>query len=142
MYLILPSGKVYKHKGKFYAIQRQVDTRTGTLQVAATFPNPENLLKPGQFIRLRAETFMRKDALLVPQRAVTELQSIYQVAVVGDDSKVQIRTVEVGERVGTQWVITKGLQRARPGSKVEPRRMVVAEPEAGPAKAVETKAPE
>lgn len=107
--LILPSGKTYRHKGKFFAIQRQVDTRTGTLQIAATFPNPEHLLRPGQFVRLRAQTFHRKDALLIPQRAVNQLQSIYQVAVVGDDNKVQIRTVELAERVGTQWVVSKGL---------------------------------
>ena len=107
--LIFPTGQTYGHKGKFFAIQRQVDSRTGTLQIAATFPNPENLLRPGQFVRLRAETFSRKDALLIPQRAVTELQSIYQVAVVGGDDKVQIRTVEVAERTGADWVITKGL---------------------------------
>ena len=88
---------------------RQVDQQTGTIRIAAAFPNPGNILRPGQYGRVRAVTEIRKGALLVPQRAVTELQGAYQVAVVGADNRVGIRTVEVGDRVGTMWIIDKGL---------------------------------
>lgn len=107
--LIFSDGTVYPHEGRFDSIQRQVDSRTGTLQIAAVFPNPGDLLRPGQFVRVRAQLVDRKDAILVPQRSVMELQSIYQVAVVGADDKIAIHTVEVGERVGTWWIVTKGL---------------------------------
>ncbi len=109
MEMIFSDGSVYPQKGKFWALQRQVDSKTGTLQVAAVFPNPNHILRPGQFVRVRAHLFTRKDAMLVPQRAISELQSIYQVAVVGPDDKVEIRTVKVGERYGTQWIVTEGL---------------------------------
>jgi membrane fusion protein (multidrug efflux system) len=107
--LVFPNGQTYPKPGKFDSIQRQVDSRTGTLQIAATFSNPGDLLRPGQFVRVRAVTHDQKGAVLVPQRSVIELQSLYQVAVVGAGDKIEIRTVEAGERVGGWWVITKGL---------------------------------
>ncbi|HEY6368785.1 MAG TPA: efflux RND transporter periplasmic adaptor subunit [Candidatus Binatia bacterium] len=108
--LILADGSIYPNKGNFALADRQVDVRTGTLRLEGRFPNPGNVLRPGQFARVRAITKSRKDALLVPQRAVTELQGSYQVAVVGSDNTVEIRPVTVAERVGTEWIIDKGLK--------------------------------
>ncbi len=113
--LILSDGSHYPQTGRIYAIDRQVDVRTGTLRVAALFPNPTNLLRPGQFVRVRVLIGTKQGALLVPQRAVMELQGSYQVAVVGQDDKVEIRPVMPGDRVGTLWVIDKGL---KPGEQV------------------------
>ena len=113
--LILADGNVYPHKGAFTFADRQVDVGTGTIKLAALFPNPGNLLRPGQFARVRAQTKTKQGALLVPQRAVTELQGSYQVAVVGPDNKVDIRPVKVAERVGNLWVIDQGL---KPGERV------------------------
>ncbi len=113
--LILSGERVYPHKGQFYLIDRQVDVKTGTIRVAAIFPNPDNLLRPGQFARVRAVTKTREKALLVPQRAVTEMQGSYQVAVVTPENKVDIRPVKVAERSGTLWIIDKGLN---PGERV------------------------
>jgi membrane fusion protein (multidrug efflux system) len=113
--LILADGSVHPHKGVLAFADRQVDVRTGTIKVAALFPNPGNVLRPGQFARIRARTMTKKGALLVPQRAVTELQGSYQVAVVGPDNKVDIRPVKVGERVDNLWVIDEGL---KPGERV------------------------
>ena len=96
-------------------VQRQIDPRTGTIQFTALFPNPDNKLRPGGFALLRAETTVRKGALLVPQPAVTELQGGYQVAVVGAGDKIDVRSVKVGERVDDLWIITEGL---KPGEKV------------------------
>jgi membrane fusion protein (multidrug efflux system) len=113
--LILADGSVHPHKGVLAFADRQVDVRTGTIKVAALFPNPGNVLRPGQFARVRAQTMTKKGALLVPQRAVTELQGSYQVAVVGFDNKVDIRPVKVAERVDNLWVIDEGL---KPGERV------------------------
>jgi membrane fusion protein, multidrug efflux system len=113
--LILADGSIFPHKGWVSFADRQVDERTGTIKVAALFPNPGNLLRPGQFAKVRALIETQKGALLVPQRAVTELQGRYQVAVVGPDSKVELRWVKVGERTGSLWVIDKGL---KPGERV------------------------
>ena len=113
--LILGGEKVYPHKGQFYLVDRQVDVKTGTIRVAALFPNPNNLLRPGQFARVRAVTKTREKALLVPQRAVTEMQGSYQVAVVTSENKVDIRPVKVGERTGSFWIIDQGLN---PGERV------------------------
>jgi membrane fusion protein (multidrug efflux system) len=113
--LVLADGTVYPHKGTFFMADRQVDVGTGTLRVAVLFPNPGNLLRPGQYGRVRASVGLRKDAVLVPQRAVTELQGSYQVAVVGGDNKVEIRPVHLGERSGALWVVEDGL---RPGERV------------------------
>ncbi len=113
--LILGDGSSYPYKGKFYAIDRQIDVRTGTMRVAATFPNPHYLLRPGQFVRVRVLSGMRKGALLIPQRAVMELQGSFQVAIVGPDNRVDMRQVKPGERVGALWMIDGGL---KPGERV------------------------
>ncbi len=113
--LILADGSVHRHQGVFAFADRQVDVRTGTIKVAALFPNPGNILRPGQFARARAQTMTKKRALLVPQRAVTELQGSYQVAVVRPDNKVDIRPVKVAERIDNLWIIDEGL---RPGERV------------------------
>jgi len=113
--LILADGSVYGHKGTFFMEDRQVDLGTGTLRVAALFPNPGNVLRPGQYGRVRAMVGLRRGAALVPQRAVTELQGSYQVAVVGDDNKVVIRPVRLAERSGSMWVVEDGV---RPGERV------------------------
>ena len=107
--LILDGEKVYPHKGQYFLIDRQVDIKTGTILVAALFPNPTNLLRPGQFARVRAVTKTKENALLVPQRAVTESQGNYQVAVVTPDNKVDVRPVKVGQRIGNLWIIDQGL---------------------------------
>ena len=113
--MILSGERVYPNKGQFYLVDRHVDVKTGTIRVAALFPNPDNLLRPGQFARVRAVTKIREKALLVPQRAVTEMQGSYQVAVVTPENKVDIRPVKVAERSGTLWIIDKGLN---PGERV------------------------
>ena len=113
--LVLADGSHYPNKGTFTFADRQVDVKTGTLRLQGLFPNPGNILRPGQFARVRAVTKTRRGALLVPQRAVTELQGGYQVAVVGKDNKVEIRPVKVGERIGPQWIIDTGL---KPGERV------------------------
>jgi RND family efflux transporter MFP subunit len=107
--LILSDGSTYAHNGEILFADRQVDQQTGTIRIAGGFANPGNILRPGQYGRVRAVTQLRKGALLVPQRAVTELQGSYEVAVVGPDNKVAIRSVEAGERVDTLWIINKGL---------------------------------
>ena len=108
--LILADGSVHRHQGAFAFADRQVDVRTGTIKVAALFPNPGNVLRPGQFARVRARTMIKKRALLVPQRAVMELQGTYQVAVVDPDNKVAIRSIRVAERVDRLWVIEEGVK--------------------------------
>ena len=113
--LILTGDTAYPQPGKFVLADRQVDPTTGTIRVAAAFPNPGNILRPGQFGRVRATVAIRKGALVVPQRSVSELQGTFQVAVVGNDNKVSIRNVKVGPRVGNLWVVEDGL---RQGEKV------------------------
>lgn len=113
--LILANGETYGHKGTILFADRQVDAQTGTIQIVGAFPNPGNLLRPGQTCRIRAMTEIAKGALLVPQRTVTELQGGYQVAVVGPGNKISIRTVDVGEQVGSLWIINQGL---KPGERV------------------------
>ena len=108
--LILADGTVYPHKGKILLTDRQVDTNTGTIRMVAAFPNPGNILRPGQYGRVRIQTSFRKRALLVPQSAVKELQGGYQIALLGSDSKTTIRSVKAGEKVGTMWVIDDGLK--------------------------------
>ena len=107
--LILADGSIFPHKGEFLFADRQVDVRTGTIRVASTFPNPNNLLRPGQFARIRAQMGIKRNALLVPQRAVTEVQGKYLVAVVGAGNKVAIKQVKAAERYGSLWVIDEGL---------------------------------
>ncbi|MHC1730291.1 MAG: efflux RND transporter periplasmic adaptor subunit [Syntrophobacteraceae bacterium] len=113
--LILANESVYPHKGKLSYADRQVDVKTGTIRIAALFPNKGNMLRPGQFARVRVLTETRKDALLVPQRSVTELQGSYQLAVVGSDDKVQIRPIKAGGRIDNLWIIDEGL---KPGERV------------------------
>lgn len=108
--LILPNGETYGHKGNILFADRQVDPQTGTIQIVGAFPNPGNIIRPGQTVRVRAVTEIARGALLVPQPAVTELQGGYQVAVVGLDNRISIRSVQAGEQVGRMWIITQGLK--------------------------------
>ena len=113
--LILTDGSIYPQKGKILLADRQVDPNTGTIRIVAAFPNPGNVLRPGQYGRVRVETDMKKGALLLPQSAVAQSQGSYQVAVVGSDHKVSMRAVKPGATVGTMWVIDEGL---KPGEQV------------------------
>ncbi len=108
--LILSDGTVYPRKGKVLLTDRQVDANTGTIRLIAAFPNPGNILRPGQYGRVRIQTSIKKDALLVPQTAVTQLQGGYQIALVGSDNKISIRAVKAGEKIGQMWVIEEGLK--------------------------------
>ncbi len=108
--LILADGSVYPQKGKVLLADRQVDANTGTIRIIAAFPNPGNILRPGQYGRVRVETNLKKGALLLPQTAVAQSQGSYQVAIVGSDHKVSMRTVKPGATVGTMWVIDEGLK--------------------------------
>ncbi len=98
--LILGNGEVYPRKGKFYALDRNLDTKTGSIRYYVTFPNPGNILRPGQFGNVRFVASMKKGAMVIPQEAVNELQGSYQVAVVDENNKVSIRPVKMGERIG------------------------------------------
>ena len=113
--LILADESVLAQKGHFIKVNRQVDTKTGTIEIGTSFPNAGNLMRPGQFARVRAVVKIKKGAILVPQRAVNELQGSYQVAVVGADGKVDIRSVKAAETVGSLWLIDEGL---KPGDTV------------------------
>ena len=113
--LILGNGEIYPHKGTFYALDRNLDTKTGSIRYYVTFPNPGNILRPGQFGKVRFVADMKKGAMVVPQEAVNELQGSYQVAVVDQNNKVSIRPVKTGERIGALWEVTDGL---KPGDKV------------------------
>jgi len=113
--LILADGTTYAHKGKFLFVDRQVDQSTGAIQLMGQFPNPGNMLRPGQYAKVRTVVGLEHNALLVPQRAVTELQGNYQVAVVDDDNRVAIKNVKVGDRIGPLWMINDGLE---PGQRV------------------------
>jgi RND family efflux transporter MFP subunit len=113
--LILADGSTYPYQGKFYFADRQVDESTGAIRIAGLFPNSNRVLRPGGYAKVRAVIRTQPGALLVPQRAVSELQGGYQVAVVDGDNKVNVRTVTVGDRVGNQWIIASGLN---PGDRV------------------------
>jgi RND family efflux transporter MFP subunit len=113
--LILSSGKVYPHTGTFYALDRNLDPKTGSIRYYVTFPNPGNILRPGQFGKVRFVADQKKGAMVVPQEAVNELQGNFQVAVVDQNNKVSIRPVKMGERIGAMWEVTEGL---KPGDKV------------------------
>ncbi|HJX92097.1 MAG TPA: efflux RND transporter periplasmic adaptor subunit [Pyrinomonadaceae bacterium] len=130
--LFLADGKAYPQKGKFFVADRQVDQKTGAIRLAGIFANPGNALRPGQYARVRAAMNTQKDALLVPQRAVTELQGTHRVAVVGADNKVSIRSVTLGPQSESSWIIHDGLkagetvvvmgaQRLTPGQVVKPK---------------------
>jgi RND family efflux transporter MFP subunit len=130
--LILADGSTYPREGSFYFADRQVNQSTGAIRIAGLFPNPGNILRPGGYGKVRTAVRVQEDALLVPQRAVSELQGGYQVAVVDRENKVSIRPVTVGDRVGTEWIIAEGLkqgervvvegvQKVRPGMQVNPK---------------------
>ena len=108
--LILGDGTVYPRRGHALFVNREVDSRTGTIQVRGEFSNPGNVLRPGQYARIRAVTELRKSAVLIPQQAVSELQGVYQVGVVGADNKVTIKAVKLGPQSGDMWVVESGLQ--------------------------------
>ena len=129
--LILANGSPYAHDGSILFADRQVDQQTGTIRIAGAFANPGNILRPGQYAKVRAVTQILKGALLVPQRAVSQLQGAAQVAVVGADDKITIRGVQTGERVDTMWeirsglkagerVVAEGTQKVKEGSTVTP----------------------
>lgn len=131
--MVLADGTVYPYKGKAFVADSKVDQKTGTIRMVGVFQNPGNILRPGQYARLRAATSKKDKALLVPQRAVTELQGRYQVAVVDKDNKVDIRTVTVGERIGSMWIINEGLTIgetvvAEGTQKVRPNSIVTTKP--------------
>ena len=137
--LVLADGTPYANKGRFLFADRQVDQSTGAILLIGQFPNPGNMLRPGQYAKVRTVVGMQENALLVPQRAVTEMQGNYQVAVVNDDNKVAIENVKVGDRVGPLWmiseglkpgqrVITDGLMKVRPGTQVNPKETPAAPP--------------
>jgi membrane fusion protein (multidrug efflux system) len=113
--LILGNGEVYPHKGTFYALDRNLDTKTGSIRYYVTFPNPGNILRPGQFGKVRFVADQKKGAMVIPQEAVNELQGNYQVAIVDQNSKASLRPVKMGEKVDSQWEVTDGL---KPGDKV------------------------
>jgi len=113
--MILSDGSLHTEKGKFVFIDRLVDPTTGTIMVEVSFPNPGQILKPGQFARVRVPIAVQKGAILIPQRAVSELQATYSVGVVGSDNKVEWRSVKVGSRQGGLWIVESGL---RPGEQV------------------------
>lgn len=130
--LILADGTIYAHEGTVYFADRQVNQSTGAIRIAGLFPNPGNILRPGGYGKVRTAVRVQKDALLVPQRAVSELQGGYQVAVVDGENKVSIRTVNIGDRVGKAWIVAEGLkqgervvvegvQKVRPGMQVNPK---------------------
>lgn len=130
--LILADGTTHPHDGRFSFADRQVDPNTGAIQMTALFPNPGNLLRPGQYAKVRAVVGIHRGALLVPQPAVSELQGSYEVMVVAPNNQVGIRPVKVGDRVGTLWVIEDGLHagervvvegqlKVRPGMHVQPK---------------------
>jgi RND family efflux transporter MFP subunit len=140
--IVLADQTVYQHKGKFFVADRNVDQKTGAIALEGVFPNPGNILRPGQYAKVRASTTVKKGALLVPQRAVTELQGVYQVAVVGDDNKVSIRPIKLAERVGSMWIVEDGLkpgenvvaegtQKVRPDQQVSPKPFVPPSPSTG-----------
>jgi RND family efflux transporter MFP subunit len=139
--LVLADGRTYPRRGTVVAVDREVDPKMGTIRLSATFPNPGNLLRPGQFGRVRAQIGVEDRALLVPQRAVTELQNGHQVRVAKADGTVDVRAVKMGRRVGTRWIVTSGLQAGdqvildgpslRSGTKVLARAAVL-EPDAAP----------
>jgi membrane fusion protein (multidrug efflux system) len=136
--LLLADGTVHPQPGKLVFVDRNVDPQTGTILLEASFPNPNRIVRPGQYARVRAAVDLKKAAILVSQRSVQELQGIYNVAVVKPDDTVDIRMVTPGERVGTLWVIdsglntgervvVEGLQKVRPGVKVAPETVTIQE---------------
>ncbi len=144
--MVLADGSVHPEKGKLVFVDRAVDAATGTILVEVAFPNPGGIVRPGQYARVRVAIDEKKGAILVPQRAVSELQGVYNVAVVKPDDTIEIRLVTAKDRVGTMWVIDKGLQagdkivvegiqKVRPGIKVTPEPATIADGASGAAPA-------
>jgi membrane fusion protein (multidrug efflux system) len=144
--LTLADGSVHPEKGRLVFVDRNVDPQTGTILLEAAFPNPGAIVRPGQYARVRVAVDRKPAAILVPQRAVSELQGIYNVAVVGGDDTVEIRMVKAGQRIGNLWVIDSGLkagerivvegvQKVRPGAKVKPEAVTIEDSGAAPAAA-------
>jgi RND family efflux transporter MFP subunit len=136
--LVLADGTIYPHEGKFFVADREVDQKTGSIRLGGIFENPGNVLRPGQYGKVRAVTRVETGALLIPQRAITELQGSYQVGVVDHDNKIDIRSVKIGDRVGAmtiiedglkpgELVVVEGMQRVRPGVVVDPKAFKAAE---------------
>jgi membrane fusion protein (multidrug efflux system) len=136
--LVLADGSVHPHGGRVVFTDRNVDARTGTMLIEAAFPNPERILRPGQFVRMRAPVDLKKGAILVPQRALWELQGIDNVAVVGSDATVEFRPVTTSNRIGSlmvvdsglkagESIIVEGIQKVRPGMKVQPQVVPIEE---------------
>jgi len=151
MEMILADGSVHPEKGRIVFVDRNVDPTTGTILVEASFPNPERIVRPGQYAKIRARAETRQAAILVPQRAVQEMQGLFNVAVVKADDTIEFRPVEAGERVGALWVIAKGLQpgerivveglqKIRPGVKVTAQNVTIEDGAAAPAAAAPTPA--
>ena len=113
--LILTDGTIYPHVGSYSFADREISQSTGTIRIAGLFPNPGILLRPGQYGRVRTSLRTKDGALLIPQRAVTEMQGTYQVAVVDDGNKISVRNVKPSDRVGADWIIDEGL---KPGERV------------------------
>jgi membrane fusion protein (multidrug efflux system) len=144
--LILGNGTLYPRKGKFYALDRNLDPKTGSIRYYVTFPNPDATLRPGQFGKVRFVPDTVTNALVVPQEAVAELQGNFQIAVVDQNNKVNIRPIKMGERIGAMWqvteglkpgdrVVVQGLQKAREGSTVTVKEWTPPASQASPAKA-------
>lgn len=134
--LTLADGQPYAEKGTFLAADRQIDPKTGTIRISAIFPNPNNQLRPGQYGRVSADTRVAKNVLLIPQRAVTDLQGTAQVRIVGPDDTVQIKSITLGERIGSRWIVDRGIDagdrvivdsgQVAPGTKVGTKPFAVA----------------
>jgi membrane fusion protein (multidrug efflux system) len=142
--LVLADGSVHPHQGQLVFVDRNVDPATGTILLEAAFPNPGAIVRPGQYARVRAAVDLKQGAILVPQRAVSELQGVYNVAVVGADDTIEMRMVKPAERIGTLWVVdsglkagdrivVEGLQKVRPGVKVKPEVVKIEDNTAAPA---------
>ena len=141
--LLLADDSVFPYKGKISVVERAVDPTTGTIVVQSKFPNPQNLIRPGQFGRVRVLLDERPNTVTIPQKAVQELQGVQTVLVVDDNNKTELRTVEIGERVGANFVVrsglkagerivVEGLQKVRPGMVVSPQAQAIsAEPNGG-----------
>jgi membrane fusion protein (multidrug efflux system) len=149
--LVLADGSVHLERGSLVFADRLVDPTTGTLMLEARYPNPERLVRPGQYARVRVAIDVRKGAILVPQRAVKELQATFSVAVLGEGDKIAMRTVKPGARVGSLWVIEsglapnetiviEGLQKVREGVVVKPTVLAIQEQDAVPAAVAATPA--
>jgi membrane fusion protein (multidrug efflux system) len=136
--MVLSDGSTHPHLGRLIFVDRNVDPETGTILIEAAFPNPERIVRPGQYARVRAAVTVRKDALLVPQRAVAEMQGTFSVAVVTTDDTIEMRTIKPADRVGGLWVVgeglqpgerivVEGLQKVRPGVKVTAEQVAIDE---------------